>query len=234
MASIKPLNPSPALLLANNDERYIVISDLHIGFEDRYKGIYIDSNYIYEMLDELRDLADKAKPRAFIILGDIKDSIASISKSEWRLIPEFLDKARRISDIIIIPGNHDNNISRLVPNNIQIVSSRGMQIDDTLLIHGHTSIRSLNVKKVVMGHLHPRFVKEGSVLDGSRVWIFLKMENGLDIVIMPTFNRYLSLNTRFENSVISFLNRDEIKECMVLTLDGSIIGNKDMLEYISI
>ena len=38
---IKILYPHPALLLNDNNEKHIVISDLHIGFEERFtkKGI---------------------------------------------------------------------------------------------------------------------------------------------------------------------------------------------------
>ena len=188
---LKPLYPYPALLLDTN-EKHVIISDLHIGFEEQYRkrGVAIDDNYIYDILKELRDIYNDIKPDAFIILGDIKDSIAKINKSEWKLIPEFLEELKSITDIIIIPGNHDNNIDRLVPDGVNITTSQGLMIEDTLLIHGHT-IPKYSAKRIIMGHLHPRIIKEGSLLNGKRVWIFAKIDksifnsNGiLDVIVI--------------------------------------------------
>ncbi|GIU72118.1 MAG: phosphoesterase [Candidatus Nitrosocaldaceae archaeon] len=240
---VKPLHPYPALLLYDDNERYVIISDLHIGFEEQYtkKGITIDDNYIYDMVEELKIINNTVKPNEFILLGDIKDSIAKINKNEWRLVPEFLECLKEVNDITIIPGNHDNNIDSLTPAGINITSPQGLVIDDTLLIHGHTIPKYLNVKRIVMGHLHPKIVKEGSVLNGERVWIFVRIdksifaENGvLDIIILPTFNKYLNSNRRYDNTIAPLLKRvnEKILDCLIVTLDGSIVGNKDMLNHL--
>ncbi len=242
---IRPIYPYAALLLESNNERYVVISDLHIGFEEQYikKGISIDTEYIHEIGNELRSLADIYKPYAFIILGDLKDSVAKISKREWILIPEFLEEIRKISKVIIVPGNHDNNIDRLVPNDIIITSTQGFIIDRTLLIHGHTIPKNMNIKRIIMGHLHPRIAIEDHLLNGERVWIFLRIDKGIldpsttgtmEIAIMPSYNRYLTSKNKHSNSIVPLLRRvsEQIDDCIIITLDGSIIGDKDMLKYI--
>lgn len=240
---IKPLYPYPALLL-DNDERYVVISDLHIGFEEHYKkkGIAIDDNYIYDMLKELQEIYNNVKPNTFILLGDIKDSIAKINKSEWRLVPEFLEQLKSISDVIIIPGNHDNNIDSLVPENIRVTSNQGLVIDDTLLMHGHTTPKYVT-KRIIMGHLHSRIVREDSILNGERVWIFTKIDKSildassndiLDIIVIPSFNRYLNSKTRHDNSIAPLLKKidNKIHDCLIITLDGSIVGDKSMFKHL--
>ncbi len=244
---IRPIYPYPALLLDNKNERYIVISDLHIGFEEQYirKGITIDTDYIYEVSNELSELAKIYKPYAFIILGDLKDSIARISKREWLLIPEFLESIKSISKVIIVPGNHDNNIDRLVPNDIIITSAQGLIIDDVLLIHGHTIPKNINVKRIIMGHLHPRILMENNLLNGERVWIFLKIDKSIldpsatgniEIVIMPSYNRYLTSKGKHNNSIAPLLNKinNKILDCLIVRLDGTIIGNNEMLKYVQL
>ena len=110
---IKILYPHPALLLNDNNEKHIVISDLHIGFEERFtkKGISIQSSTT-KMQNVLRELIIKEKPNDVIILGDIKDSFVSVTKSERIEVPRFFREISKLSDIRIIPGNHDGNIKR--------------------------------------------------------------------------------------------------------------------------
>ncbi|MEM2856712.1 MAG: metallophosphoesterase [Candidatus Nitrosocaldaceae archaeon] len=222
---VRVLYPHPALLLSNK-ERYVVISDLHIGFEEEYRkrGIFIDDNYIYEMLNELKEIADEVSPNAFILLGDIKNSIARISNSEWRLVPFFMERLRSMSNVIIVPGNHDSNIKNLIPSDLEITSAHGLIIDDTLLMHGHALPLNLDVKRIIIGHTHPKFVKEGSVLNGNRVWIFAKMADK-EIIFLPAFNKYISSHTKYEDSIIPLLDKVKIKESLVVTLEGSIIDS---------
>ena len=72
-----------------------------------------------------------------------------------------------------------------------------MTIDDTLLIHGHTMPSSLtsNVKKIILGHVHPVFFKSDSVMNGQKVWVFLRVrtdiifpskKGSIDIIVMPS------------------------------------------------
>ena len=99
------------------------------------------------------------------------------------------------------PGNHDSNIEQLVPVNVNITTSKGMTLDDTLLVHGHSMPSDVRarVNRIVMGHIHPVFLKRGSVINGERVWLYIQArkeaifaEKGiLDIVVAPTFNPYL-------------------------------------------
>ena len=96
MVSIRPLYPHPALLL--EEERtdikrtYLVVSDLHIGFEGdlNLRGVTVDSKYsLNTMLEELRHLIKSNQLDGVILLGDVKSTIRSISKQEWNQVPEF-------------------------------------------------------------------------------------------------------------------------------------------------
>ena len=55
-----------------------------------------------------------------------------------------------------------------------------MIIDDVLFTHGHTLPKlQPSVRTIIMGHIHPVFFKTGSILNGQRVWIFLKFKKKL-------------------------------------------------------
>jgi metallophosphoesterase superfamily enzyme len=66
-------------------------------------------------------------------------------------------------DVIIVPGNHDANIQRLVPDNISMISSTVMVEENILFTHGHVmpSENFSHVDKIIRGHLHPVFFQEG-------------------------------------------------------------------------
>jgi metallophosphoesterase superfamily enzyme len=107
--------------------------------------------------------------------------------------------------------------------------------------------RLKSVRRIIMGHIHPVFLKQGSVLSGHRVWLHLKVKmtalrdsrlklptqsNGLfEIVVIPAFNKYLYALSRkqFKKSISPIVHRslleNSIIEAYIITLDGSLIGD---------
>jgi uncharacterized protein len=258
VVNIRPLHPHPVLLLDGNwngkEHKYIAISDLHIGFESALyaKGVNMDSSLLLRgMLIEISELIKFHQVDGVVLLGDLKNTIGSISKQEWDWIPQFFNSLSDIVDVYLVPGNHDGSIRFLTPHAVNMVSTEGMVLDDdTLLIHGHTMpshIRS-SIKRIVMGHIHPLFQKSSSVISGQRVWIYLKIkrenmflgvEGILDIIVIPTFNKYLfAIPERRSRKSISplikkALKDDAVQQAMIVTLDGSIVGDTTtMLESI--
>ena len=52
------------------------------------------------------------------------------------------------------------------------MSIKGMEFDNILLTHGHAMPKiGKNIEKIITGHLHPNLIKEGSIINGQRVWI---------------------------------------------------------------
>jgi metallophosphoesterase superfamily enzyme len=109
-----------------------------------------------------------------------------------------------MEEVFLIPGNHDANINLLVPESVIVCNTTsGLVIEDTLLIHGHTIPEKTksNIKKIIMGHVHPIFINPNSVVDGKRLWIYLKVKKEgifglqtigsiIELIIIPTFNKY--------------------------------------------
>ena len=256
MSKISTLYPYPALAIDgiwnSKKHRYIVISDLHIGFESELysKGITVNlSLQVDEMIKDTIKLVKIQKADGIVILGDLKNTIGSISKQEWEWVPQFFKLISESADVYMIPGNHDSNIRFLVPKNINMVSTSGLVLDDTLLIHGHTMPLSIgsSIKRIIMGHLHPVFIKTCSTLNGNRVWIYLRVKKHpiwpnigglLDIIVVPSFNKHLfSMTERgYRKSICPLTERvlkcNAVDRAAVTTLDGSIIGETDTIESI--
>ena len=241
--------PSKPALILEGEKKNLIVTDIHIGFENNIASneIFIGKNStINETIQELSDIIDSEKPDSVILLGDIKSSIKNISKNEWDEVPLFFKKIREKCDVILIPGNHDANIQRLVPDNITMISSTGMVEENILLTHGHTlpSENFSHVDKIIMGHIHPVFFQEDSIINGQRVWVSIKTDKEnifpnktgeIEITIVPSFNKYFYATHRkqYKKSISPIINKiNEISKAKIITLDGTIIGNESNINQV--
>lgn len=248
MLQYRIIPSKPALVLEGN-EKSIVITDVHIGFESNLalNEIFIGRNSsINETINEITEIIDSEKPDSVILLGDIKSSIKTISKNEWDEVPMFFNEIKKRCQVVLIPGNHDANIARLVPDGISMISSTGMVQENILLTHGHTipSENFSHVDKIIMGHVHPVFFDEESVLNGQRVWIslitdreniFPNKSGKIEITIVPSFNKYFYATNKkkYKKSISPIIEKiQNISAARIVTLDGTIIGNESLIEQV--
>lgn len=247
MVIISPIFPEPVLKLESEERResYLVISDLHLGFISKYKkhGVFFDYNkYLTETANQIITIGKKNGCSNLIILGDLKDNIGYIDKDEWSIIPDFFNNILPVFDVYFVPGNHDSNIIKVIPEKVTTFSSSGMLLEDCLLHHGHVMQKKIpfSVKKMIMGHIHPIFNKNYSLLHGKRIWIFMKVDKEklfgsknqtLSIIVVPTFNKiYYSNILKKKNKSVSPLINKILKDnaCIqsfVFTLNGEIVGD---------
>ena len=140
MIQTRLVNNYPALII-EGQEKNLVITDLHLGFEDNLSqnNIFLGKNStVNESIKEVEKILVKTKPDTLTLLGDIKSGIKSITKSEWNDVPVFLEKIKKQINLTIIPGNHDANIEKLVPEGVSVSTAKGLIVEDILLTHGHT------------------------------------------------------------------------------------------------
>ncbi|MFB3047812.1 MAG: metallophosphoesterase [Nitrosopumilaceae archaeon] len=248
MLKIRIVPSQPALMLEGKN-RSLVITDLHIGFESSLFGnnIFVGKNTtIQETINGIEEILEKTKADSLILLGDVKSSIKSISKNEWSEVPLFFKKMSEKVDTILVPGNHDANIQKLVPDEVTLASSTGLVIENILLTHGHTmpSENFSNVDKIIMGHVHPVFFQEESVINGKRVWISIKADKQqifsstsgeVEVTIVPSFNKYFysTRKKKYKKSISPILEKiKKIKSAKIITLNGTIIGDESIINQI--
>ena len=260
-----PLYPHPILMIETSGyKNFLVISDIHIGLEDKIRrnGILIDPRQnIDESIKLLTNIHWETGVNELIILGDLKSSIRIITRTEWDNVPYFLESLNKLFNVYLIPGNHDGNIKQLLPDNVNLMRSKGIEFDNILLTHGHTLPRiGMNVEKIIVGHLHPIIQKEGSILQGNKIWVKINLTKKdlleknqkqntrkLEIIIMPHFNNILDYygkrnrNTSgtsgksklpLLDNMINRLNWS-VEKAFLFTMDGSIIGSEvDLAELL--
>jgi uncharacterized protein len=259
---IKTLFDKRAILLEPdlNQEQFspfgttIVVADLHIGFEEKFKssGINIESN-IEKMASELETLIDQNKAKNLVIAGDVKSGIDRILQSEWENVPRLLGRLARKCRVTIVPGNHDGGLQNLVPESVEIADINGIVIGDSLVFHGHTRPlpKFKDCARILMGHVHPIYQKRGSPLSGMPVWAFVRLskkalfpeiiEDGsmMEVIVIPSFNYdlvisgYAADEIRSERRLSPMVR--ELKsapEAIITTLNAEVIGDASLLPAI--
>lgn len=247
MSQTRIIQSKPALILEGK-KKNLIVTDIHLGFESTLKSneIFIGKNSsVNETIQELSEIIDSENPDSVILLGDIKSSIKTISRNEWDEVPLFFKEIKNKCDVILIPGNHDANIQKLVPEDISMISSAGMVEENVLLTHGHTmpSENFAHIDKIIMGHIHPVFFQEDSIMNGQRVWVSLKTDKQkifpsksgeLEIIIVPSFNRYFYATHKkyYKKSISPIIERLEILSAKIVSLDGVIIGDESIIKQV--
>jgi putative SbcD/Mre11-related phosphoesterase len=250
MPKLGILYPHPALKLTEAGEDYLVVSDLHIGFEQRFnrEGFNITPS-TGKMLKTLTELIQQHKPDRLLILGDVKSGFSRVSRDEWKHVPKFMEKIANLVEVSVIPGNHDGGLTPLLPREVKL-EPKEVQVHDTVFLHGHTNPtrKLIGAKRLVMGHIHPSYSRKGSPLSGRPVWLTLRVvkkivfadfegDDLLEVWVMPSFNTELSATglTVHRERIISPLLRKidgAVAEALIITLDGSVIGDADSINYV--
>ncbi len=257
--AIRFLYHDRAIIIAETSKRYLVVGDLHIGFEEKFKtaGISLPPR-IDKLTSELRQLITSHKITDLLINGDVKSGTDRITRFEWENVPKFFDSMASLCKVSVIPGNHDGGLSHLVPSEVEILDSNGILVSNTLIMHGHTRPlpKFRDCSLLVMGHVHPIFQKKGNPLSGQPVWVFMKVKRenvfgealtqedsrkgeDLELVLMPSFNLDLIVAgfaadaARQERKIAPTLRSlKHVSEAMVTTLDGDLIGDASLLPNI--
>jgi uncharacterized protein len=234
----------------------LVVADLHIGFEEKFRssGINIESN-VEKLASDLETLIDQNKASNLVIAGDVKSGIDRILQSEWENVPKLLGRLARKAKITIVPGNHDGGIQNLVPDSVEVADINGIVVGDTLIIHGHTRPLSKfkDCARILMGHIHPIYQKRGSPLSGMPVWVFARLNkkslfpeiitdddsSTIEVIVMPSFNYdlmvsgYAADEFRSERRLAPMVRElKSANEALVTTLNAEVIGDASLLQMI--
>jgi hypothetical protein len=230
----------PALLI----EKALVITDLHLGIEyEIFKsGITVPSQ-IERIEKRIDKLIKQTKANHLIILGDLKHQVPNISWQEYKEIPLFLEHFSKLK-ISIIKGNHDGDIERLAPKDIDVYEPSGFKINDFLLTHGHAwpNKNDLKAKYLVMGHVHPAIeFLTGNFRTVEPCWLKCEIDNeklkekfGIKTnfkqgIVMPSFNHLIggmAFNSK-DFEPLGPLLKNEIlkwKKSEVYLSDGTFLG----------
>ncbi len=205
------------LLLKN--EKLLVLSDFHIGYEEALnkQGILVPKFQFGDVIKRLGRIFSELKRRKInlekiIINGDVKHEFGKISEQEWRETLRLLDfLAGQCKEIILVKGNHDTIIGPIAKKrNVRIAGY--CLIKDILIVHGHKIPDKGLLKKaktIIIGHEHPAVsLKEGMKTEKFKCFLKGKYK-GKSMVVMPSFCLATEgTNVLSEKLLSPFLNQD--------------------------
>ncbi|MEM4476436.1 MAG: metallophosphoesterase family protein, partial [Desulfurococcaceae archaeon] len=141
----------------------LVLADAHLGFEEDMarSGFFIPRaqllkaiNYVEKALGYIGEVS------RVVIDGDLKHAFDRLLRQEKLEVKQFLDyltKERRVKEVVVVRGNHDNFLPIVLKEyGVNLVDSieysvAGLKI---LLTHGHKEL-DLSHDAVIIGHEHP-------------------------------------------------------------------------------
>ena len=235
--------PDAALLVEDAGERTLAVADAHVGIEGAMaaRGVRMESaGPAIEMAGEIAALARRTSARRIVLLGDTKAGTSRITAAEWDAVPAFLSRLAEAAETVVVPGNHDAGMARLLPDGVTMTAPSGIVIGGTLLTHGHAmpSENLAGVSRIVMGHAHPVVRDSSSVLGGRRVWatmvarrgaVFASSRGRLEITVVPSFNRHTAAlpgprgAVRARSPILGRARRG-IVSARVITLGGALLA----------
>jgi len=219
------------------DDRILVLSDFHTGYEEYLFGKYVPIRAQYDEtiknLDEIFDLLSKegVKIKEIVILGDLKHEFGEISDSEWRESLELLDYLLEKSEkIVLIRGNHDNILGAIAKKReIEVVNY--YKYKEICFLHGDKMHDECKDSKIlVIGHLHPAVTLYDSYKkEKFKCFLYGKWSLN-EVIIVPSFVPMVfgydlkDLNNLEEG--FSFIKNKELKNFEVI-----IYNKKEDKEY---
>ena len=237
--AFQPVPNEPALFI--KEEKILVVADLHIGIESELQeqGVHAPPQTPL-MLQRLQRLCSNYKPEDIVLLGDVKHMIPSSTIQERSNVKQFLQQVQSFGCVHIIPGNHDGNLHRFVPEGIHFHPSNGEILGDMGFIHGHRWPREeiMECGQVVVAHAHPTIMltDRRGYKTFEPCWIRGNCKRDIlserfpsaanpDVIVIPAFNQLcggIAIND--EAFLGPFGKVLDIENASVYLLDGSSLG----------
>lgn len=236
----------PALVVTHNDEKHLVVGDLHIGVERRLmrRGLRIFSA-TDRMAERVRNIAREFGSSSVIVIGDVKDSILYPDVAERRLLRSFFD-ALSDMEVTIVAGNHDAHLGEVVDNRIV----REMRLGGFAFLHGdkNPSDDSMHADYIITAHNHAivRMRDENSAIYEEKVWLVagvnkslakrrgISINKNVKMIAMPAFNELVAGTPvgKSDKGILSPAMRSGLfsyKRAQVYNLRGEPINRKSGL-----
>jgi len=203
-----------AVVLTGEENRYLVIADLHLGWHIKLSEL-TGAEFPPQddtMLREIHTLIEKHGVTALYFIGDVKHSLGADVSFNWQRIPKFMEALTEKTKVAVVPGNHDGDLEALLPRDVALHGIRGELIEDgnssVGLIHGHAwpSPKVLSADLILAGHNHPTL-------------------SNLKAVSSNVLNRTIRRRAKsIPVTLSSKLNRN----CVQKNLDSSMEGNLNL------
>ena len=203
-----------ALLL--REERALVISDLHLGFEGALAehGISIPRFQRRVILERLGAMLDRNKAEQVIIAGDFKHEFSKNLVDEWVEVKQVLRFLKDRVTPVLVRGNHDNYLATIL-GDLNMTLHPRVDVGGYTIVHGHEEVSTLH--PIVMGHEHPAVKLKDELGATVSVPAFLVTDR---LIVLPAFSPLaLGVDVSSYPYLSPILNRMPIDDARVIGVD---------------
>ena len=175
------------------EERVLIISDLHLGYEESLtdKGILIPHSQFEKTDHRILTTIKVLEPKIIIFNGDFKHNFGVVQASEWRQGLQLLAAiAKQGTRVFVIEGNHDPTVGPLL-RKAKVYCGTQLLVGNKLITHGdHVPQEAArkDIKTIIIGHEHPALVvREGQRKESYKCFLVGKWKNKR-LIVMPSYN----------------------------------------------
>ena len=182
--------------LALKVKDYLIISDLHLGYEQSLnaEGIMVPKFQYPLIVNRLEQIQQKSSCSNIIVNGDLKHEFGLISRQEWNETLKFLDFLKEsFEEITLIKGNHDN-FTKFIAQQTDLEVQDSILVGKSLIMHGDKILPELaenessNAETLIIGHEHPCIgIKSGERVEKIKCYLKGQYEKW-NLTVMPSFN----------------------------------------------
>jgi len=183
-------------------EKVLVISDLHIGYENSLNssGVFLPRFQFEQILGDLKRIFEEISLRKrnrtpplikeVVINGDLKHEFGRISVQEWSETLKVLNFLSENSEkVVLVKGNHDKSLGPI---------ARRMEIEvvdfyvkgNTCFVHGDKLIPECfdgKIERIVLGHRHPAVSISDKYKEERYKCFLVGKYRKKEVVILPSF-----------------------------------------------
>src|SRR2546427_12093169 len=120
------------------DERTLVISDLHLGFEGALaeQGVSIPRFQRRVVLERLGKMLDRGKAEKVVIAGDFKHEFSKNLVDEWGEVKQVVRFLKDRVTPILVWGNHDNYLATIL-GDLNLTLHPRADLSGSTIVQGH-------------------------------------------------------------------------------------------------
>ena len=204
------------LALFLREERALVISDLHLGFEGALaeQGVSIPRFQRRVILERLGKMLDRVKAEKVIVAGDFKHEFSRNLTDEWIEVKQVLRFLRDRVTPVLVRGNHDNYLATIL-GDLKLPLHERFEAGGYTIVHGHEDVSTL--APIVMGHEHPAVKLKDELGAVVSVPAFLVTDA---LIVLPAFSPLaLGVDVSSYPYLSPILNRTPIDDARVIGVD---------------
>ncbi len=171
------------------DIKTIIISDLHLGYEESLgkQGVLVPRFQFKNIIKRLDWITGHIAVEQVVLNGDVKHEFGTISKQEWREVLRLIEYFEKKNiKITVIKGNHDTVLGPIARKK-QLKEVKEARHKDILITHGDYVPEKL-APVIIMGHEHPAItLREKAKAEKFKCFLKGKYKKS-SLIVQPSFN----------------------------------------------